>query len=102
MRNRDTRRACCAGLVCAFTAIAGGCSFWGGGEDSCVSVEEYQEATSAPLLSVPPGLDRPDESGRLDIPPGPEPAEPLSQNAACLPRPPDFFDKPLTNSERKN
>jgi uncharacterized lipoprotein len=75
----------------------GGCSF---GRDTvdCELDEEYQRAQSGPELSVPAGFDRPDESTRLNIPAGPEPAEPLSKNAACLQRPPDYFDKPLTNS----
>lgn len=75
--------------------IVGGCAFWGDAQDECVSVEEYQSARAVPDISVPAGLDRPDDSKRLYIPPGPEPVEPLSRQAGCLARPPDFFDKPI-------
>jgi len=75
----------------------GGCSLWGGGDDpeECASPEEYQAAKVAPDLSVPAGLDRPDPTPRLDIPGQPLPAEPLERTAACLQKPPDYFDKPL-------
>lgn len=79
--------------------LVGGCSFWGSdeaaGQEDCASEEEYQTAPVAPELSVPAGLDRPDPSTRLDVPGGPIPAEPLAKTAACLQRPPNYFDKPL-------
>jgi hypothetical protein len=49
---------------------------------------------------VPAGLDRPDQSARLTIPDGPPPVEPLSKSAACLQRPPDYFDEPITKSAK--
>lgn len=81
-------------LACVLVLLAG-CSWWGGNEDPCISAEEYQQAQEVPDLTVPAGLDKPDASGRLQVPPGPPAAEPLSQSAGCLPRPPSYFDKPL-------
>lgn len=81
-------------LACVLLPLAA-CSWWGSDEDPCVSTEEYQQAQDVPDLTVPAGLDKPDSSGRLRVPPGPPAAEPLSQSAGCLPRPPSYFDKPL-------
>lgn len=85
------------GVVALCGTCAAGCSVWGeeGDADACVSAEEYQQALEAPDLSVPAGLDRPDTSLRLDVPDGPLPQRPLERDAACLQRPPSFFDKPL-------
>jgi uncharacterized lipoprotein len=91
-----------AALLVLLAATLAGCFFGGKDEDACVSVEEYQDAKAAPEISVPAGLDRPDESTRLNVPTGPEPVEPLSQKAACLQWPPDYFDKPLTKSSPEN
>jgi hypothetical protein len=76
------------------TVLLGGC-FFGGAEQDCESVEEYQDARSAPEIAVPPGLDRPDPSTTLVVPDEPTPAEPLARSAACLQRPPSYFDKPM-------
>jgi uncharacterized lipoprotein len=86
-----------AALIGLLLLTLAGCSFWRDDDDRerCVSVEEYQDARTAPEISIPAGLDRPDGSARLYVPPGPEPSEPLSQNAGCLTEPPDYFDKPL-------
>ncbi|MCC7258242.1 MAG: hypothetical protein IT486_07710 [Gammaproteobacteria bacterium] len=83
--------------VLVAVSMLNACSFWGDDEavPECESVEEYQKALQAAGLSVPPGLDKPDPSGRLDIPEGPLPDQPLSGQAACLQLPPSFFDKPL-------
>jgi uncharacterized lipoprotein len=80
-------------VVLAFTVA--GCSFFGDGEPECESVEDYQSAQSAPRVAVPAGLDTPEMAGRLDVPEEPLPAEPLARNAACLQRPPNYFDRPL-------
>lgn len=88
--------------LAALALALAGCSFWGEDEDQCVSVEEYQDAKAAPEISVPAGLDRPDPTGKLVVPAGPEPVQPLSTNAACLQWPPDYFDKPLTESDSRN
>jgi uncharacterized lipoprotein len=75
----------------------GSCSFWDE-EEPCDSVEEYQFAQAAPEISVPAGLDKPDPAAKLKVPEEPVPAEPLSKNAACLQRPPNYFDKPLKDA----
>lgn len=72
----------------------GGCTWWGE-ENPCESAEEYQQSQSVPPIAVPAGLDRPETPGRLVIPEGPLPAEPLEKTAACLQRPPNYFDKPV-------
>lgn len=95
MGLRATMRRPFVPAVLLVAAASGGCSLFGGGESSCESVEEYQEARSAQRLSVPAGLDAPDATGRLEVPEGPAPAEPLSRNAACLQRLPNYFDRPL-------
>lgn len=92
-------RSCWIGGILLLMA---GCSFWRDDTPDCTSLEEYQSALTAPEISVPAGLDRPDASTRLYIPPGPEPAEPLEKNAGCLARPPDYFDKPLTGVATPN
>ena len=90
-------------LAMAVVATAlSGCSFWGDDEEACVSEEEYQEARVAPDLSIPAGLDRPDPSGRLNIPEEPQPVAPLSKNAACLQRPPNYLDKAKTTPPAAN
>lgn len=88
-------------VIVLLAGAAGACSSSKNAMD-CELDEEYQQAQSAPGISVPAGLSRPDESTRLNIPAGPEPVEPLSQTAACLQRPPDYFDKPLTDSGNSN
>jgi uncharacterized lipoprotein len=75
-------------------ALLAGCSF-GKDEDACVSEEEYQEAQVAPDITVPPGLDKPASTGRLNVPPGPAEGEALAKTAGCLQQPPSYFDKPL-------
>ncbi len=80
--------------------LLGGCSWWGHEADPCVSVEEYQQAQEVPALTVPAGLDKPDASGRLNVPAEPQAAEPLSQTAGCLLRPPSYFDKPLKETAK--
>ena len=84
-----------AGLV-AMLAISG-CSLWGEKDPAveCQSEEEYQQARGAAAVTIPPGLDHPDESTRLAVPAGPLPDKPLSAQVACLQHPPNFFDKPL-------
>jgi len=88
-------------LLAAVPAVVGACSWFGSDESAeCVSEEEYQSAEVAPRLQVPSGLDSPETAGRLDVPDGPLPDEPLSRNAACLQRPPDYFDRPLVPAEK--
>lgn len=83
----------CAGLSLLLATMTG-CSFWSD-DDPCESVQEYQQSRQAPEITAPAGLDRPDDSRALHIPDGPLPAEPLASNAGCLPKPPNYFDKPI-------
>ncbi len=90
------RTACRAACLVAMLAI-GGCSLWGEEDPAveCQSEEEYQQARGVAAITIPPGLDQPDESTRLAIPAGPLSDKPLSAQVACLQQPPSFFDKPL-------
>ena len=81
-------------LMLVMAMAIGGC-FFGKGDESCESVQEYQSAKTAPRLEVPQGVDKPDESAGLKVPEGPVPAEPLAKTAKCLQRPPNYFDKPM-------
>ncbi len=80
-------------MVAFCGTVLAGCSWFGSKAPECKSIEEYQSSANLPPVTVPPGLNRPDEPGVLKIPAGPLPAEPLSDNAACLARPPDYFKK---------
>jgi hypothetical protein len=72
--------------------LVGGCSFWRS-ETNCKSVQEYQSSADIKPVVIPQGLDPPDASGKLVIPNAPPPTQPLSENAACLAKPPDYFRK---------
>jgi uncharacterized lipoprotein len=80
--------------LAALPTLSVGCALWRD-DTPCESVEEYQRATSVNDIVVPPGLGAPAGSGRLVIPAAPASTEPLSARAACLPKPPDYFDQPL-------
>ncbi|MBM4197173.1 MAG: hypothetical protein FJ197_08770 [Gammaproteobacteria bacterium] len=75
-------------------ALVGGCGLWRD-EDPCVAVEEYQDARVSTTIQVPEGLQQPDSGGKLVIPEVAAPPGPLSANAACLQKPPNYFDKPI-------
>jgi uncharacterized lipoprotein len=96
MRSTWLLLSSCCRIVAgaAFAVSAAGCSPWRDG-NPCESSEEYQAAQVSAPVSVPAGLDAPDQASHLNIPEGPTAAEPLSRNAACLQRPPDYFDKPV-------
>ena len=76
----------------AASLVIGGCSLWRK-EVSCKSVQEYQSSGGIKPVVVPPDLNAPDASATLVIPNASPPAQPLSDNAACLPKPPDYFRK---------
>jgi len=86
-------------LVAGTTLLASGCSLWRSG-DPCALASEYQQAQEAPEVSVPAGMDALDFTGRLYVPPGPLPAEPLAEVAGCLQKPPPYFEKPLQQTEK--
>ena len=81
-------------LFVALLVGLSGCAWWGD-ENPCESAEEYQRSTSVPPVVVPDGMDRPDGAGRLVVPGGPLPTEPLEKTAACLQQPPNYFDRPV-------
>lgn len=61
------------------------------GSDNCNKRQPYMQATSIPRLDVPAGLDSPDTSHALDVPPlnGPAPP-PRGPKDPCLDKPPPF------------
>ena len=60
-------------------------------ELSCHSRQPYMAATSVAPLKIPPGLDAPDTTNALHIPPLNEPAPPLRKGKEpCLDEPPSF------------
>ena len=60
-------------------------------EDSCNKPQPYQRATSIPPLDIPGGLNAPDTSHALDVPPLNEPAPPARRRGEpCLAAPPPF------------
>ena len=81
-------------LLCLSGAAA--CSLWKD-PHPCASVEEYQSARSVPPVKVPHGTDAPEASAELNVPDVAAPAQPLSENAACLQYPPNYFDKTVKN-----
>ena len=75
-------------------AMCASCSL-GRDDDECESVEEYQAAVGASEITVPSGLDRPDPGTKLNVPPSQVTGEALAKQAACMQRPPSYFDKPI-------
>lgn len=60
-------------------------------ERECHKPQPYMKARSVPPLIFPPGLDPPDESNALRIPPLNTPAPPpLTGKEPCLDDPPSF------------
>jgi hypothetical protein len=60
-------------------------------ELSCHSKQPYMAATSVSPLKIPPGLDAPDTTNALHIPPLNEPAPPARKGREpCLDEPPSF------------
>jgi uncharacterized lipoprotein len=64
-------------------------------ELSCHTRQPYMAATSAAPLKIPAGLDTPDTTNALHIPPLNEPAPPLRKGKEpCLDEPPQFRAPP--------
>lgn len=60
-------------------------------ELSCHRKQPYMASTSVPPLKIPAGLDTPDTTNALHIPPLNEPAPPLRKGKEpCLDEPPPF------------
>jgi len=75
----------------ALIGLLSGCFF--GGKPSCDKPQEYQASDTIEPLQVPDGLDSPDQSGALTIPPRSADAKKRQTDDPCLERPPDFFGR---------
>jgi len=84
-----------AGRIALLFVVAtlAGC-FFGGRSLDCEDPTRYGYSASTAPLRVPEGLDVPDESDALQIPPG-EPYVVLDPDTMteCIEAPPDFFDE---------
>ena len=82
------------GLICAVLLAFTGChplQTLRGGELSCHKKQPYMAATSVAPLKIPAGLDNPDPTNALRIPPLNEPAPPPRKGKQpCLDEPPSF------------
>jgi|SRR5690242_21836136 uncharacterized lipoprotein len=82
------------GLICAVLVGLAGChplQSLRGRELSCHKKQAYMAATSVPPLKIPAGLDTPDATNALRIPPLNEPAPPPRKGKEpCLDEPPSF------------
>jgi uncharacterized lipoprotein len=82
------------GLMCAVLVALAGChpfQVFRTGEFSCHKKQAYMAATSVPPLKIPAGLDTPDTTNALHIPPLNEPAPPPRKGKQpCLDEPPSF------------
>lgn len=90
-------RALLPALAALAGAVAVACS-GGGDRMRCDEPGEYVTSRSAPPVRVPDGLSVPDETGALRVPPASSapPTEQDSAEAACLERPPDYFEDGAT------
>ena len=70
--------------------LLAGC-FFGGGTQRCHKPQEYQSSRSIEPIDIPEGLNAPDESTKLVIPPGDLQRQPVPKGEPCLEKPPDYF-----------
>jgi uncharacterized lipoprotein len=79
------------GLVCAVLLALTGCHPFRGRELACHKPRPYMAATSVAPLKIPAGLDTPDTTNALHIPPLSEPAPPPRKGKEpCLDEAPSF------------
>ena len=79
------------GLICAVLLALAGCHSLRNREFSCHKKQPYMAATSVAPLKIPAGLDNPDTTNALHIPPLNEPAPPPRKGKQpCLDEPPSF------------
>jgi len=82
------------GLICTVLLAFAGCHPFQslrGRELSCHKKQPYMAATSVAPLKIPAGLDAPDTTNALHIPPLNEPAPPPRKGRQpCLDEPPSF------------
>lgn len=78
-------------IVLLSAGLLAGC-FSSSPDKRCAKPKEYQQSTSLPELKIPEGLDAPERSGAITVPP----ASPNADGGVisdCLDRPPDYFRK---------
>lgn len=72
-------------------AVLTGC-FSSSPDNRCAKPKEYQASTSLPELRIPEGLESPERSSTMIIPPVPG-ADQGGVISDCLDRPPEYFRK---------
>lgn len=78
-----------AGLFALLSvAVLAGC-FSSSPDKRCGKPKEYQKSSSLPDLKIPEGLEAPDRSSTMVVPP----ADQGGVISDCLDRPPDYFRK---------
>src|SRR5215468_5550870 len=79
-------------LLLLLLPLASGCHFFrGASAKACHSPQGYQKSQTMPPLKIPSGLDAPDTTNALRLPPLNEPAPaPRKGKQPCLDEPPPF------------
>lgn len=72
-------------------AVLTGC-FSSSPDKRCAKPKEYQQSTSLPELRIPEGLEAPERSSTMVIPPAPAAGQ-GGVISDCLDRPPEYFRK---------
>lgn len=72
-------------------AVLTGC-FSSSPDKRCAKPKEYQQSTSLPELRIPEGLEAPERSSTMVIPPAPVAGQ-GGVISDCLDRPPEYFRK---------
>jgi hypothetical protein len=83
-------RLACLALGTGMLLLTGGCHVLG----TCNNPEAYAGAREIPPLKMPVGLDGPDTSRAVRIPPLDEPEAPRGADAPCLEEPPPWAGAP--------
>lgn len=84
--------------------LLSGC-FWGSSQaEDCAEPQLYEQSRSAPLVSIPPDLDTPDNRDKLvipELPPGAEvSAVAPDGEKPCLKFPPNYFEKAILDDSK--
>ena len=81
-------------VLVGVSALMSGCHLFGKLNPDCHSPQEYQHALSAPPLKVPAGLDSPNTTGALVIPPVTDAPPPPGPHDTCFDVPPRYQPAP--------
>ena len=82
------------GLACALAVLLSSGCFFRRDSLNCEDPSMYGSSRSVPPVRVPDGLDVPDESDALQIPPGEAlVVQDVEEMIDCLEAPPDFFEE---------